>query len=105
MIKIDPCSPHSEGFYFVYRYGVIAVPELTGWQPKNANDRYLMVASDGIFEILTADDVRDLILEWDSHIQGIVASSSSASLAEFIVNTAYDKGSADNLSVIVIPLR
>ncbi|KAL9435957.1 hypothetical protein AB3S75_022094 [Citrus x aurantiifolia] len=90
----------SIGDIYLKRYGVIAVPELTGWQPLTTADRYLMVATDGIFESLTAYDVRDLILEWNSHdIQG-----SSSSLAEYIVNTAYDKGSTDNLSVILIPL-
>ena len=76
------------------------MPELTGWRPLTADDKYLMVASDGIFESLTANDVRDLILEWDSHAQG-----SSVSLAEFIVRSAYEKGRTDNLSAIVIPLR
>lgn len=61
-----------------YRYGVIAVPELTGWQPLTTADRYLMVATDGIFESLTANDVRDLILEWNSHdIQGSIPFSQS----------------------------
>ncbi|KAK0583551.1 hypothetical protein LWI29_038121 [Acer saccharum] len=90
----------SIGDVYLKRYGVIAVPELTGWRPLTADDKYLMVASDGIFESLTANDVRDLILEWDSHAQG-----SSVSLAEFIVRSAYEKGSTDNLSAIVIPLR
>ncbi|TXG63715.1 hypothetical protein EZV62_010709 [Acer yangbiense] len=90
----------SIGDVYLKRYGVIAVPELTGWRPLAADDKYLMVASDGIFESLTANDVRDLILEWDSHAQG-----SSVSLAEFIVRSAYEKGSTDNLSAIVIPLR
>lgn len=87
-------------FNFDYRYGVIAVPELTGWQPLTTADKYLMVATDGIFESLTANDVRDLILEWNSHDN----QGSSSSMAEYIVNTAYDKGSTDNLSVILIPL-
>ncbi|KAK2648415.1 hypothetical protein Ddye_015904 [Dipteronia dyeriana] len=56
--------------------------ELTGWQPLAADEEYLMVASDGIFESLTANEVRrDLISGWDSHAQ-----RSSVSLAEFIVH-------------------
>ncbi|KAL5863951.1 hypothetical protein ACOSQ3_001465 [Xanthoceras sorbifolium] len=90
----------SIGDVYLKRYGVIAVPELTGWRLLTVDDKYLMVASDGIFESLTPNDVRDHILEWDSHDQG-----SSVSLAEFIVRSAYKKGSTDNLSAIVIPLR
>ncbi|XP_031287166.1 probable protein phosphatase 2C 51 [Pistacia vera] len=88
------------GDIYLKRYGVIAVPEVTGWQHISGNDRYLVVASDGIFESLKPNDVGDLILKWDSHY----VKGPSSTLAEFIVKTAYDEGSTDNLSVIVIPL-
>ena len=79
------------------RFGLIAVPQVTGWQPLDANDRFLVVSSDGIFESLTTQDVCDVIHDSSS-------CSPSSSLAECIVNTAFDKGSTDNLSVIVVPL-
>ena len=82
---------------FLLRFGVIAEPEVTSWQTLDANDRFLVVSSDGIFESMTPQDVCDLIHDSSS-------CSPSSSLAECIVNTAFEKGSVDNLSVIVVPL-
>ncbi len=82
---------------FVVRFGLIAVPQVTGWQPLDANDRFLVVSSDGIFESLTTQNVCDVIHDSSS-------CSPSSSLPECIVNTAFDKGSTDNLSVIVVQL-
>ncbi|XP_075641137.1 putative protein phosphatase 2C 51 isoform X1 [Castanea sativa] len=85
------------GDVYLKRFGVIAVPQVTGWQPLDANDRFLVVSSDGIFESLTPQDVCDLIYDSSS-------CSPSSSLGDCIVNTAFEKGSMDNLSVIVVPL-
>ncbi|KDP21401.1 hypothetical protein JCGZ_21872 [Jatropha curcas] len=101
----------SIGDVYLKRYGVIPEPEFTGWRLLTANDIYLVVASDGIFESLTQQDIGDLIFECNSHLQGSQDSKlshsclSSTSIADCIVNTAYDKGSYDNLSAIVVPLR
>ncbi|KAJ4848091.1 hypothetical protein Tsubulata_047021 [Turnera subulata] len=103
----------SIGDLYLKRYGVIAEPDITDWQHITANDRYLVVSSDGIFESLTKRNVADLIVQRNLHVQGDQRSklssssscSSSSSLAECIVNVAYEKGSHDNLSVIVVPLR
>ncbi|KAA8550823.1 hypothetical protein F0562_002507 [Nyssa sinensis] len=98
----------SIGDVYLKRYGVIAVPEVLGWRPLTANDSYLVIASDGIFETLTLGDVCDLL--WDANIQENEISQNSSSclsssLASNIVNTAFKKGSSDNLSAIVVPLR
>ncbi|KAF5454979.1 hypothetical protein F2P56_024603 [Juglans regia] len=87
----------SIGDVYLKRYGVTAVPEVTGWQPLNVNNRYLVVSSDGTFESLTPEELCALI-----HDSGSCLASSS--LAECIVETAFEKGSMDNLSVIVVPL-
>ncbi|XP_030948388.1 probable protein phosphatase 2C 51 [Quercus robur] len=91
--------PMSRAIGDVYqkRFGVIAEPEVTGWQTLDAKDRFLVVSSDGIFESMTPQDVCDLVHDSSS-------CSPSSSLAECIVNTAFEKGSVDNLSVIVVPL-
>ena len=82
---------------FLVRFGVIAEPEVTGWQTLDAKDRFLVVSSDGIFESMTLQDVCDLIHDSSS-------CSPSSSLAKWIVNATFPKGSVDNLSVIVVPL-
>ncbi|KAL2323517.1 hypothetical protein Fmac_027896 [Flemingia macrophylla] len=88
-------------------YGVISAPEVTDWQPLTANDSHLVVASDGVFEKMSVQDVCDLL--WDVHCFSNMRSectpSYSYSLADLIVNTAFKKGSMDNVAAVVIPLE
>ncbi|KAE9589184.1 hypothetical protein Lal_00000408 [Lupinus albus] len=95
------------GDVFLKGYGVISAPEVTDWQPLTANDSYLVAASDGVFEKMSVQDVCDLL--WDVHHFGNMRSectpSSSFSLAEFIVKTAFEKGSMDNVAAVVVPLE
>lgn len=79
---------------------------MTDWQPLTANDSYLVAASDGVFEKLSLQDVCDLL--WEVHGQGPcssqLCSSCSYSLADCIVNTAFEMGSMDNVAAVVVPL-
>ncbi|XP_076935198.1 putative protein phosphatase 2C 51 [Bidens hawaiensis] len=90
------------------RYGVIAEPEVVSWRNITAKDKYLVVASDGVFESLTPENVCQLIEDEDT--QENVSSYDrfpflpSFSLANCIVKTALERGSTDNLSAIVVPL-
>ncbi|OVA05388.1 Protein kinase domain [Macleaya cordata] len=88
-------------------YGVISAPEVTGWQPLTANDSYLVAASDGVFEKMSTQDICDLL--WHVNTQGSEKpehfSSRMYSLADCIVNTAFEEGSMDNLAAVVVPLR
>ncbi|PHU16459.1 hypothetical protein BC332_17664 [Capsicum chinense] len=91
------------------RYGVIAEPEVTGWRRLSNEDWYVVIGSDGIFERLSPQDVCDILrgkhaVENKTSIDSSSCPSSS-SLADCIVYNAFSKGSSDNLSVIVIPLR
>lgn len=79
---------------------------MTDWQPLTANDSYLVVASDGVFEKTSLQDVCDLL--WELHSYSNMRSEcahSSYSLADLIVNNALKKGSMDNVAAIVIPLE
>ncbi|XP_073300289.1 probable protein phosphatase 2C 51 isoform X1 [Primulina huaijiensis] len=82
------------------RYGVIADPDVVGWRRFKPENRYLVLASDGIFEVFTPHDVCDLLhgktLESSSEVR------SPSSLADRISRSAFKAGSTDNLSVIVI---
>ncbi|XP_060178063.1 probable protein phosphatase 2C 51 isoform X2 [Lycium barbarum] len=84
------------------RYGIVAEPEVTGWRRLSTEDRYVVIGSDGIYERTSPQDVCNIL-----HETSIDSSScpSSSSLADCIVHNAFSKGSSDNLSVIVIPLR
>lgn len=93
----------------INRYGVSPVPEVIDWRHLTANDSYLVVASDGIFESLSPQNVCDLLRDADVQVNEMSKSSdscsSSSSLADCIVKEAYKKGSGDNLSAILIPLK
>ncbi|KAK6937572.1 Protein kinase domain [Dillenia turbinata] len=88
-------------------YGVISAPEVTDWLPLTANDSYLVAASDGIFEKLSTQDVCDLL--WAVHGRSTLRSklppSCSYSLADCIVDTAFERGSMDNLAAVVVQLK
>lgn len=79
---------------------------MTDWQPLTANDSYLVATSDGIFEKLSLQDVCDLIWEIENHgsRRSKLSPSCSYSVADCIVNTAYEKGSMDNVAAVVVPL-
>ncbi|XP_021764354.1 uncharacterized protein LOC110728976 isoform X2 [Chenopodium quinoa] len=89
------------------RYGVIAAPEITDWQLLNDNDSYLIAASDGVFEGLDSKDVCDLLWEVqnDDLLGSQVSPACSDSLADCIISTAFERGSADNMATAVVPLR
>lgn len=81
---------------------------MTDWQPLTANDSYLVAASDGVFEKMSVQDVCDLL--WEVHCFSNMRSDctpppSSYSLADLIVNTAFKKGSMDNVAAVVVPLE
>ncbi|WZY87408.1 hypothetical protein YC2023_044143 [Brassica napus] len=88
-------------------YGVISAPEVLDWQPLLANDSYLVVSSDGIFEKLKVQDVCDRLGEVNNQTSygAELPSYCSVSLADCLVNTAFDKGSMDNMAAVVVPLK
>lgn len=88
-------------------YGVTSSPEITDWQQLTSNDSYLVVASDGLFESLSTQDVCDLLWETEQHDNGQSQLSvlCSYALADCLVNTAFDQGSRDNIATAVVPLR
>ncbi|VVB06715.1 unnamed protein product [Arabis nemorensis] len=88
-------------------YGVISAPEVMDWQPLAANDSYLVVSSDGIFEKLEVQDVCDRLWEVNNQTSSGAGLPSycSISLADCLVNTALEKGSMDNMAAVVVPLK
>lgn len=93
----------SIGDIYLKRYGVNAIPEVTDWESLKSKDRYLVVASDGIFETMTSQDVCELLEETEAS-ENVSLSLLWSLLAGRVVNSALRKGSMDNLSAIVVPL-
>ncbi|CAL9766648.1 unnamed protein product [Musa acuminata subsp. burmannicoides] len=88
-------------------YGVVSTPEMTDWQQITRNDSYLIAASDGVFEKLTMQEVCDLL--WYEKLKANVKAeyihSVTYTLADLLVNTAFERGTMDNMAIVVIPLK
>ncbi|XWS75266.1 hypothetical protein CRYUN_Cryun01aG0071200 [Craigia yunnanensis] len=98
----------SIGDLYYKNFCVIAVPEVIDWQPLTRNDSYLVISSDGIFKKLNAQHVCQLLPDplLPTTEEGIrLFDSCQSPLPECILRTAYEEGSMDSLSVIVVPLR
>lgn len=95
------------GDVYFKSYGVISAPEVTDWQPLTDNDCYLVAASDGVFEKLSSQDICDILwnLHADFSVQSELAYSCSYSLADCMVNAAFEKGSMDNMAAVILPIR
>ncbi|KAL3647833.1 hypothetical protein CASFOL_008801 [Castilleja foliolosa] len=88
------------GDVYLKRYGVTAEPELTGWRDFTRENSYLIVASDGVFETLTPQDVCGLVD--DKVSESLSQNVTTSSLSDWIIRHAFRAGSTDNLSAIVI---
>lgn len=66
-----------------------------------------MAASDGVFEKLSSQDICDILwnLHADFSVQSELAYSCSYSLADCMVNAAFEKGSMDNMAAVILPIR
>ena len=75
-------------------YGVISEPHVTKIN-INENDKYVIMASDGIWDVLDDADVYEISKNFEN----------SKDLCNNIVEKALDKGSMDNISCFVINLN
>ncbi|CAM6025619.1 unnamed protein product [Sphagnum balticum] len=81
------------------KYGVTAEPEWTGWLKLDSqNYSHLIIASDGVFEKLTTDDICRVVVPARAEV-------SPKNMAQEIVDAAYLAGSMDNLAALVVPLH
>lgn len=84
--------------------------------PRTREDDCLILASDGLWDVMTNEEVCDLarkrILLWHKNNgvslplqrgEGIDPAAQAA--AEYLSNRALQKGSKDNISVVVIDLK
>ena len=75
-------------------YGVISEPHVTKIN-INENDKYVVIACDGIWDVLEDADVYEMSKNMEN----------TKDLCNDIVNKALDKGSMDNISCFVIKLN
>lgn len=94
---------------------IIPEPEVR-FIPRAKEDECLILASDGLWDVMTNEEVCDLarkrILLWykkngfelpSERGEGIDPAAQAA--AEFLSNRALQKGSKDNITVIVVDLK
>ncbi len=81
------------GDHSLKKYGVSCVPYVTR-HVIDFNDKYLILASDGLWDVVTEDEV----LKYSQN------KYNADEFADFLLKTALNKGSRDNTSVIVVKL-
>ena len=94
---------------------IIPDPEVT-FIPRTKDDKCLILASDGLWDVMTNEEACDMarkrILMWHKKYgatlpvergEGIDPASQAA--AECLSNRALQKGSKDNITVIVVDLK
>ncbi|KAE8100053.1 hypothetical protein FH972_017985 [Carpinus fangiana] len=94
---------------------IIPEPEVQ-FLPRTKDDECLILASDGLWDVMTNEEVCDLarkrILLWHKKngvtlptIRGEGIDPAAQAAAEFLSNRAIQKGSKDNITVIVVDMK
>ncbi|XP_065849197.1 protein phosphatase 2C 50-like isoform X2 [Euphorbia lathyris] len=94
---------------------IIPEPEVV-FIPRAKEDECLILASDGLWDVMSNEEACDLarrrILVWHKKNAGVQPSSTgemfdpaAQAAAEYLSNRALQKGSKDNISVIVVDLK
>ncbi|KAL0394195.1 UNVERIFIED_CONTAM: putative protein phosphatase 2C 6 [Sesamum latifolium] len=93
---------------------IIPDPEVM-FVPRTREDECLILASDGLWDVMTNEEVCDMarkrILLWHKN-NGVTPSDrgegvdpAAQAAAEYLANRALQKGSKDNISVVVVDLK
>ena len=61
------------------------------------NDRFLVMASDGVWDVMSDDDAQELVLRHENDTPDDIATA--------MLNTALSRGTRDNLSCMIIKLK
>ena len=94
---------------------MVADPEIM-IVPRTKQDECLILASDGLWDVMTNEEACDLarrrIMLWDkkngavlSEETGKEADAATQDAADYLLHLALQRGSRDNISVIVVDLK
>eukprot|EP00898_Chlorokybus_atmophyticus_P008559 jgi/Chlat1/8704/Chrsp88S08082 len=78
------------------RYGLIAEPEVSAWRNLSQHNNLLVIASDGLFETLSDQEVCDIVALNEGSLQDA---------AERLREQAYEKASMDNIAVVLVDVN
>lgn len=74
---------------FFYGEGVPATPDVVEWKVDRARDEMVVLATDGLWDVLSNEEACAMARK------GAVA----------LVDHAYNKGSTDNITAVIVSLR
>lgn len=83
----------SFGDVVMRKVGLNAMPSVAV-HPRKAEDRFVVLSSDGIFDVMSAEDVA----------AGVRGKTNAREAAECLIAGASDRGATDNLTAVVIEL-
>jgi len=94
------------GDHFLRDVGVIAEPEITAID-RTAEDEFLILGSDGLWDVLGDREACDLTQRCFQRAEERRAGPETASrvAASVLMRAALDRGSGDNITVVVVDLR
>lgn len=78
------------------KLGLISEPEVTVHKVNKTTDKFLIIASDGIWKVISNDEAVRLVQGW------LAVETDIQTVSLKLIHTAYDKGSTDNATVIII---
>ncbi len=81
---------------------VIAKPDVYKYKLSD-KDKFLVIGCDGLYDVLSNQDIVNFILNYyDDDLCKLRPSKQKLNIASLIANYAIDKGSTDNISVIIV---
>ncbi|XP_043721320.1 protein phosphatase 2C 56-like [Telopea speciosissima] len=88
---------------------IIPVPEVT-FTTRSEEDECLVVASDGLWDVMTNDEVGEVARQLLRRLRRSTMANGSSSppaqlVADHLTDVAYRRSSSDNISVIVVDLK
>lgn len=88
------------------RYGVICDPEVMT-QTRSMDDEYLLLATDGLWDVLTNEEAYRIIRHTiaTNQREGVELPDCIQSAANRLTRIAMDRGSRDNITVILLDLQ
>lgn len=94
------------GDHCLSNFGITAEPEITIIEREN-DDQFVILASDGLWDVVSDTEACELTTRCFKRAQERNASKGAAAqvAASVLMRVALDKGSSDNITVVVVDLR
>ncbi|GMH40942.1 hypothetical protein BSKO_08846 [Bryopsis sp. KO-2023] len=87
-------------------YGVIPEPDVTSVE-RNDGDEFLVMATDGLWDVMCNEEVYIVLMHGMERAaqRGVTGADAMQMAANSLSRTAIDRGSRDNITVVIVDLR